>query len=108
MKTKWTIMKFHNIYNNNNNNRHKKVYKLLDYKQRGWKHNLLLQCLDHQNYKHQLIDQDLQKDTHLNLGWGVDQYKSWDLLNKDPNPTKQTDTPKFVDKVVVELMQVDI
>jgi hypothetical protein len=41
-------MKVHNIYNsnnnnnNNNNNIHKKVYKLVDYKQRGWKHNLLL------------------------------------------------------------------
>jgi len=47
MKIKWTTMKVHSISNNNNsnnnnnNNKHKEVYKLVDYKWRGWKHNLL-------------------------------------------------------------------
>jgi hypothetical protein len=66
-------MKVHNIYNNNNNNNnniHKKVYKVVDYKQRRWKRNLFLQCSNHQSYKYQLVYWDLQKDKHLN--WGVD------------------------------------
>jgi hypothetical protein len=32
------IMKILNICNNN---KHKDVYRLMDYRQRGWKHNLL-------------------------------------------------------------------
>ncbi len=80
MKIGWIAMKVHsisNIYNNNNNNsnnsiRHKEVYRLLDRRQREWEHKFLYQCLDHQNYKYQLIDQDLQKSNHLSLGWGVD------------------------------------
>jgi hypothetical protein len=65
MKIGWRPLQIHNIfkiYNNicsNNNNRHKKVYRLLDCKQREWKHNILLKCLDHQNYKCQLVNHNL-------------------------------------------------
>jgi len=63
----------YNIYNSicsNKNNRHEKVYRLLNYKQRGCQHNLLLKSLNQQNYMYQLGDQNLQKDFHLNLNWG--------------------------------------
>ncbi len=38
MKTRWTIMEVHKIYNNNsnnNNNKHNKVYMLVNYKKKG-------------------------------------------------------------------------
>jgi hypothetical protein len=55
MKSGWTPLEVHNIYNiynnicNNNNinniytnnNKHKEVYKLLNYEWREWKHKLL-------------------------------------------------------------------
>jgi hypothetical protein len=78
MKIGWRPLQVRNIpkiYNNNysnNNNKNKNVYMLLDCRWKEWRHNLHLQCSDHQNYKYQLVDQDLQRDNHLNLGWGVD------------------------------------
>jgi hypothetical protein len=38
MKNGWTPLEVHN---NNNNNRHKEAYKLLDWRQKEWKHSFL-------------------------------------------------------------------
>jgi len=54
MKIRWRPLQVHNISNisniyniicnnnNNNNNKHMKVYMLLDFRRREWKHNVLL------------------------------------------------------------------
>ncbi len=66
------VQNIFNIYNNicSNNNKHKKVYRLLNYKWKEWRHNLFLKSLDQHNYRYHLISQNLQKDSHLNLNQG--------------------------------------
>ncbi len=82
MKIGWKPLQVHNIFNiyNNNTTKHKKVHRFLDYTQREWNHNLFLKCSNHQNYKYQLINHNLQRDFHLNLSWGVEWCKRWDHM----------------------------
>ncbi len=85
MKIGWRPLQVHDTCNikNNNNNKHSTIYMLLNCKWREWQHNLLLKSLDQQNYKYHLLDQNLQKDSHLNLNWGEEWCRSWDHLQKD-------------------------
>ncbi len=90
MKIGCRLMQVHNIssiQNNidtSNNNRHRKVYKLLTCKWKEWRHNLLLQCLNHHNYMYLLVDQDLQRDFHFNLSLGANWCKRQGHLQRDP------------------------
>jgi hypothetical protein len=102
MKIGWKPLKVHNIsniYNNicsNNNSRHMKVYRLLDYRRRKWRQNLLLQSSSHQNYKYQLVE---GFPFEFELGSKLVQ-KMGSFIKGSKNPTTQTSTPKSMEEVV--------
>ncbi len=113
MKIGWKPLHVHSIFSisnnicSNNKNKHKKVCRLLDYRQREWNHILLSKCSDHQNYRYPLINQNLQRDFHLNLNQGAMVQEMGSYIEGSKNPITQTSTPKSMEEVVVEVMHID-
>ncbi len=73
-----------------------KVYRLLDYRRRKWRQNLLLQSSSHQNYKYQLVE---GFPFEFELGSKLVQ-KMGSFIKGSKNPTTQTSTPKSMEEVV--------
>jgi hypothetical protein len=89
VKIGWRLLPVQNIFNiynniyNSNNNKQMKVYMLLNYRRKEWRHNLLLKSLDQQHYRCHIVGQKLQKDLEI----------------------LHTSTPKSVEEVVIEVMK---